>query len=246
MDSRVAERAAFREVYVQIYGRRSHIQYPTALSRLPEFALWLEEEVGKAAQTNDKPTEDVINGSRLPERMATGYRAMYAHGMHLRIREAEQDKVTSDSGVAAAVSERRRRRDNEVVDEIDTAEYVGWIEEILELNYRSHCCVVLVCSFIPGVQGVRNSKVERDRYGFLLGNFISTMPIGPKSFAFPTQCQQVFFSKDVKWNEEWGGDWKVICGTDVRGKRGNLDIYQPNIEMLSIGRDSDFIGIRGL
>ena len=94
--------------------------------------------------------------------------------------------MTCDSGIAAAVSEHKRSRASEEVDEIDTSKYVDWVEEILELNYRSHCCVVLVCSFIPGIQGVRNSKVERDSYGFILGNFISTLPVGPKSFAFPT------------------------------------------------------------
>jgi hypothetical protein len=34
--------------------------------------------------SDDKPT-DVFQGSRLPERVATGYRATYAHGLHLRI-----------------------------------------------------------------------------------------------------------------------------------------------------------------
>jgi hypothetical protein len=62
-----------------------------------------------------------------------------------------------------------------------------------------------------------------------LENFNSTMPVGPKSFAFPTQCQQVFFSSDENWNVERGGDWKVICGTEVRGRCGNLDLYYPDI-----------------
>ena len=124
------------------------------MSRLPEFAEWLQEEVGKAMQTDDKLTNDVFQGSRLPKKMATGYRVMYTHGMHLRIREVEQDKVTCNSGIATAISERKRSQDSQVVDEIDTAKYVGWVVEILKLNYRSHCCLVLVCSFIPSVQGV--------------------------------------------------------------------------------------------
>ena len=105
-------------------------------------------------QTDDKLTNDVFQGSRLPKKMATGYRVMYTHGMHLRIREVEQDKVTCNSGIATAISERKRSQDSQVVDEIDTAKYVGWVVEILKLNYRSHCCLVLVCSFIPSVQGV--------------------------------------------------------------------------------------------
>ena len=245
-NARVGDRAAFREAFIQMFGRRQAMRYPSDLNRLPEFADWLREEVGKAYNLDDKPTVDVYEGSRLPNVMATGYRAMYAHGMHLRIRGAEVEKVTCDSGVAAAIYERRRSRDAESMDDVFTNEYVGWVEEIIELNYRSHCCVVLLCSWIPGSQNIRNAKVERDRYGFLVGNFSRPLPAGPKSFAFPTQCQQVFFSNDENCNAERGGDWKVICGTDVRGRRGHLEMYRPDIEMLGLGKDEDFDGLRGL
>jgi hypothetical protein len=144
-------------------------------------------------QSDDKPIEDVYEASRLLERVATGYRAMYVHGMHLRIRDAEEDKLTCKSRVAAAVWECKRSRDSDTVDNVDSVEYVGWVEEILELNYRSHCCIVVIYSWILGALGIRNAKVEKDKYGFLLENFIRTMPVGMKSFAFPTQCQQCFF-----------------------------------------------------
>jgi hypothetical protein len=188
----------------------------------------------------------VYEASRLPEEVATGYRAMYAHGIHLRIRETKRDKVTSDSGVAAAVSTHSRSRNVNYTEDLVTTEFVGWVEEILELNYRSHCCIVLVCSWIPGDLHMQNAKVERDRYGFLLGNFNTVLPLGPKSFAFPTQCQQVFFSDDKKYNAERGGDWKVVCATDVRGRRGTHDLFSADIQMLGIGRDSDFQGLTGL
>ena len=142
--------------------------------------------------------------------------------------------------------EQRRSRNVETMDDVISAEYVGWIEEILELNYRSHCCIVLLCSWIPGSLNIRNTKVERDRYGFVVGNFSRPMPAGPKSFAFPTQCQQVFFLNDENWNVERGGDWKVVCSIDVRGRHGNLEMYQPDIEMLALGKDEDFDGLRGL
>ena len=162
-NARVENRAAFRAAFIQRYGRRAAIHYPSDLNRLPDFAEWLKEEVGNAYNNSDeKPSVDVYESSRLPEVIATGYRAMYAHGMHLRIQGAEVEKVTCDSGVAAAVLERRRSRNAETVDDVISAEYVGWIQEILELNYRSHCCIVLLCSWIPGSQDTRNAKVERD------------------------------------------------------------------------------------
>jgi hypothetical protein len=105
---------------------------------------------------------------------------------------------------------------------------------------------VLVCSWIPGNLSGPNPKVVRDDYGFTIGNFARTMLLGPDSFAFPTQYVQVFFSDDTDRNERCGGDWKVICGTDVRERRGDLSVGKPDIALLAARQDSDFSGLRVL
>jgi hypothetical protein len=158
------------------------------LRKLPKFAEWLHQEVEAAMHTLDKPTDDEFEESRLPEKVATAYQAMYVHGMHLRIRSAKEEKVTTDSGIAATVWRRNRGREVNRSEHLETAEYVGCIEEILELNDRSHCCIVLVCSLISGNMTATNAKVICDEYGFTLGNSINTMPLCQDSFAFPTQC----------------------------------------------------------
>jgi hypothetical protein len=158
------------------------------LKVVPKFAEWLQEEVATAANSTEKPIYDEFKESKLPEHVATSYRAMCAHGMHLRIKSAEDDKVTCDNGVAAAILRRNRGRRVSRPWELESREFVGWIEEILELDYRSHSCIVLVCSWIPPSMGGPNAKVVRDDYGFTLGNFNQTMPLGPDSFTFPTQC----------------------------------------------------------
>jgi hypothetical protein len=43
-----------------------------------------------------------------------------------------------------------------------------------------------------------------------------------------------------------GGRLEVICGIEVRSRHGNLEMYRPDIEMLAVGRDSEFEGLRGL
>jgi hypothetical protein len=63
-------------------------------------------------------------------------------------------------------------------------------------------------------------------------------------FFFPMQCRQVFFSDDKKYSATHGGDWKVVCGTDVRGRRRDWHNVQLDIEILDVGRDSDFEGLR--
>jgi hypothetical protein len=56
----------------------------------------------------------------------------------------------------------------------------------------------------------------------------------------------VFYSDDNVRNNRQGGDWKVICGTDVRGRRGDLNISRPEVALLTPGKDSEFKGLRCL
>lgn len=58
-------------------------------------------EIENATHGPNEPSVDVIEAYKLPEIEGTSYRAMYAHGMHLRVQSVEEEKVTCDSGVAA-------------------------------------------------------------------------------------------------------------------------------------------------
>ena len=197
-----------------------------------------------SANAESRPTKDIFEASRVPKSMATGYRAMYAKGMHIRVHDAEDDKLTSDSGVAASVW--RRQREPELGRTFLSGKwYVGWVEEIIELNYRSHCVAVLACSWIPADLERSNRKVMKDEYGFGMGNFQRRLPLGKESFAFPMQCKQVFYSDDHVWNNEKGGDWKVIMGTEVRGRRLAEDEDAPDIPLLHPGQDTDHNGLQG-
>jgi hypothetical protein len=55
-------------------------------------------------------------------------------------------KKTCNSGVAACIWQRDNRPNLVPSGALISKAYVGWIKEILELNYRSHYCIVLVCS----------------------------------------------------------------------------------------------------
>jgi len=59
------------------------------------------------------------------------------------------------------------------------------------------------------------------------------------SFAFPLRCQQVFFSNDTKRR-----GWKVVCRTEVRGRRVDLVLAHNNFNVLHIGNDADFVGLQ--
>jgi hypothetical protein len=240
-----ARKAEFTSQYRMEFGPRGTIRYPTELRSVPVFSKWLEEAVSLASESADKPLADVMEASKLPESRATAYRAMYTKGMHLRIRTAEEEKITCDNAVVSAVWKRSRSTDSNAGGTLDKMEYVGWVEEILELNYRTHCVIVLLCSWVSANLHDANAKVQRDIYGFALANMHSAnSEPGPNTFAFPTQCRQVFFSDDKKFSRIHGGDWKVVCGTDVRGRRGDWHSARPDIELLDSGRDSDFPGLQ--
>jgi hypothetical protein len=69
------------------------------------------------------------------------------------------------------------------------------------------------------------------------------MPLGAESFAFPGQCQQVFFSDDIPRSTTHGGDWKVVCSTDIWGRRSDCENETPELHCLYPGSDANYLGL---
>lgn len=195
----------------------------------------------KEAERAGRPIEDdVLQYVQPPQRNAASHRQMYCHGMHLRVRSSESALVTRDSGVVASFT-RQLRWGLQNGRPVETSqEYVGYIEEILVLDYRNHCVTVLVCDWVRGTRDARFPTIQRDRYGFSLANFNHMDgTVHADSFAFPLHCQQVFFSDDTH-----RPGWKVICCTDVRGRRrrGHAPVTTP--DMVQLHNDQDFAGLQ--
>ena len=75
--------------------------------------------------------------------------------------------------------------------------------------------------------------------GFYLANFNLLLPFGYESFAFPKNCEQIFFSDD---EEELG--WKVVLRTEVRGRRVDNEMEEEEEgEIFRIGENNDFPGL---
>lgn len=233
------EREAFR---VQSRRHRSSrpVTYPPELRDLPCFADWLKARVLQAEAAGDRLDEDVEQYSCPPERFATSHRQMNAFGMHLRVQTAEGGLVTRDSCVVATYTQQLRWGICNGRPIEHTAEHVGYIQEILELDYRNHCTTVLLCEWVRASPDVRVPSIERDKYGFSMANFnLMDNRVHPDSFAFPLHCQQVFFSDDPTRR-----GWKIICRTDVRGRRTTLHHRQPVANGIAIGDDANFQGLQ--
>ena len=152
-------------------GRRSVFSYPAHLQVLLEFSEWLLEEVRREEQSGLVLEPQVLDTVRGPLEIATAYKSMYAFGNHFRVISSERSLKMADSSVAATFRQvcKNGIRD---VNQVDAdVEYVGHIEEILELNYRRHCVVVLVCDFVKANYRGENATIKKDKWGFTLANY---------------------------------------------------------------------------
>jgi hypothetical protein len=70
-----------------------------------------------------------------PTIKAIAYRSTYAYGNHIRVKSVETNLVIMDSGVAAVFGTTCRSNVNDKNPIEAEVEYVGYVEEILELNY---------------------------------------------------------------------------------------------------------------
>lgn len=89
-------------------------------------------------------------------------------------------------------------------------EYIGELEEIVELDYRRTCVIVFVCRWVKANYRGVNATVRRDKWGFTLVNFQSCERFGKESFVFPKHCEQVYYSETL----ELPG-WRVVIRHEV-------------------------------
>ena len=208
---------------------------------VPVFSEWVQEEVRHDQQEGIEVDQMVVDTATGPLRVAAAYKSMYAYGNHFRVISSERSLKTSNSGIAATFRQvcRNSTRDaNQIQADV---EYVGHIEEILELNYKRHCLVVLVCDFVKANYRGENATIKRDKWGFTLANYSRRYgTICRDSFAFPSHCEQVFYS-DAK--ESPG--WRVVLRKEVRGRRVLPNTNnEDDAELFQMGRDEDFEGLR--
>jgi hypothetical protein len=118
---------------------------------------------------------------------------MWAFGNHIRVANVETHLKTCDSGDTATFRRPCRaglRDPNPVVADV---EYVDNVQEIVELNYSGLCVVVLMCSWIKANYTGQEAMVKMDKWGFILANFESIIPLGPESFVLPMHVDQVLY-----------------------------------------------------
>ena len=236
---RQEDREEFRRQHRR--GRQNHFTYLNELKQSLDFGDWVLEEVRKEQLQGTNVDADIVDTARGPLHVATTYKSMHAYGNYYRVCSSEQALRTTDSGMAATFRQvcRNGIRDSNQVNA--DMKYVGHIEEILELNYRRHCLVVLVCDFVKANYVGENATIKKDKWGFTLANYRRRYGnICCDSFAFLVHCEQMFYFEATK-----APGWRVVLRKEVRGKRvlpnNGEDVEAQLFEM---GADEDFHGLR--
>jgi len=123
----------------------------------------LQDDVDEIARGGAE-IPDILRDISVPLRFeCKKFRSMWAFGNHFRVASYERRLATLDYGVAATFRRpwRASARDRNFV-EADV-EYVGELEEIVELDYRGTCVVVFVCRWIKAHYRGPTATVKKDK-----------------------------------------------------------------------------------
>ena len=81
--------------------RKARVVYPTEMCD-EDFHIWFPKVVIRAIEDGDEEVSQDVKALMLPPSdVAKSYRSMYAFGNHIRVRSAEAQLTTANSGVAA-------------------------------------------------------------------------------------------------------------------------------------------------
>ena len=145
-----------------------------------------------------------------------------------------------DSGVAATLQQLCRSSLKDTNPKATELEYMGWVEEILSLDYGHFEVVVFYCNWVVANMKGDGATMKRDDYGFTIVNFDKLIPYSVQSFVFPLHIEQVFFAPDIA---KCG--WKVVLCKELRGVRVfSKQQRTDEVQCLALDRTSDFPGLQ--
>ncbi len=207
--------------------------YPLELDLLPSYENWLPQTLYSKKENGENIDLEAIQLSLPLALKATSYQVMYAYGNHIRVKSVETNLVTMCFGVAITFTTMCKSNGQDSSPIKANLEYVGWFEEILELDYGTTCVIVLFCKWVKANYKVTRMTMKRDEYGFTLVNFNEMLPFSKDFFAFPIHLEQIFFSHDPSELR-----WKVVLNNEPQGKQiENAKGSGPKINLLTIGSD---------
>jgi hypothetical protein len=86
---------------------------------------------------------------------------MYNYGNQTHVLSVEEHPTTSDCGVVATFEQECMLGWNDQRPIVAKLEYVGWVEEILKLNYGMLNNIVLLCNWVKANYNGSNTKSNK-------------------------------------------------------------------------------------
>jgi hypothetical protein len=108
------------------------------------FPVVVQDEMNQEADVSMDVQALLMPSSR----NAKSYKSIYAYGNHIRVRSIKANMNTCDSGVAAIFSQACRASSSCRNVRTTDLEYIGWVEEIVGVDYGEFELIVLYCTWV--------------------------------------------------------------------------------------------------
>ena len=110
---------------------------------------------------------------------------MYVYGNHIQVRSAEVNLYTCDSGVAATFPQSCQVNLSDRNLSTTHLEYIGWMEEIIAIDYGKFELYVFYCLWIQANTIGAQAIIKRDDYNFTFIKFNQIISYSADLFVFP-------------------------------------------------------------
>ena len=127
----------------QHWGRR--LGYPSSMQE-EAFTTWFPIVVQDDINQGIDVPMDVQALLMPPSRNTKSYKSMYTYSNHIRVRSVESNMNMCDSGVATTFLQACRASNNDRNVRTANLEYIGWMEEIIGVDYGEFELIVLYCT----------------------------------------------------------------------------------------------------
>ena len=147
----------------------------------PKFEELIANAISDAKEEGQDITTKESELSQLPHLWAMHFSGMWAYGSHLRVEEKDKGKINCDCVVSV-----------EFLHEIEKKFYVGFIKEIIQVDFGENSPILLKCKWI------RPSTIQFDEYGFVCANRRQFLSKTDELYVSPLQINQSFLIDDLR------------------------------------------------
>ena len=133
---------------------------------------------------------------------------MWAYGRHYRVESVDVKRRSFDCGIMVDFkqSSRASSKDKNIIE--GNLQYVGKIQEIIELDYRSFKCCIFKCRWYEAFERTRRHDSHSGLFSI---DSSRLLPEDKEPYVLPIHCEQVF----LKLNQDAVVINNIVCNTPV-------------------------------